>query len=108
MINSSQFGLIGGIIAFLIVVLSLTTNTGLSTSVLYTSIGLCVVAGILGISGAAVGKKRGGVLMILGAISVLIGASLLGLISFILLLIGGVLALREKTEPVMPLEQQKL
>jgi hypothetical protein len=96
--NSSQFGLIGGIVAFMIVIFSLTTNTGLTASVLYTSVGLCTVAGILGIYGSVVGAKRGGVLMILGAIFVLIGASLLGLIAFVLMLTGGVLALREKTQ----------
>jgi len=102
--NSSQFGIVGGIIAFLVAVLSLTTSTGLTTSVLEASVILCIFAGILGIGGGAVGGKGGGVLMVLGAIFALIGASLFGLIPFALMLVGGILALREKsqTEAVKP------
>ena len=69
-------------------------------------IGISIVAGIVGISGAFVDKKRGAVLMIIGAVIALvvgvpflfsyIFSALIGILPFILLLIGGLIALKEK------------
>jgi hypothetical protein len=97
-------GVIGGIFAILIglseVVLAIVgSSSGVDLNLLYTLFGICIVAGIIGIAGAALGKKPGAVLMIVGAVLSLIGGGWFGFFSFFLLLVGGMLAWREKLEP---------
>jgi hypothetical protein len=59
----------------------------------------------VGIVGAAVGKKLGGALMIVAGVSALIlGGFLYGILPLILLLAGGIIALREKVVvPTLPI-----
>lgn len=63
---------------------------------LYTQAGVAIFGGILGIAGGAIGRKIGGALLIVGSIMTLLGAGAFGVLPFVLLIIGGVLALREK------------
>ncbi len=90
-------GVVGGI--FVILVALLYT---LSTSVIPYGF---LIAGIVGIAGAAVGKKLGGALMIIAGVSALIlGGFLYGILPLILLLAGGIIALREKVVvPTLPI-----
>jgi hypothetical protein len=78
--RSFILGIIGGILAILISVYVLSW-----------------VGGMLGITGGAMGKKWGGALMIIGSmLAFFYGSSIFAVFPFILLLAGGILALREK------------
>ena len=108
--GSSILGIIGGIFAILVAVLgvgltqSILTIAGpLGGDLLYTLAGICAVGGFFGIAGGVLGKKLGGDLMVAGSVLTLIGGSLsfggfLGVLPFIPMLAGGVLALKEKAE----------
>lgn len=101
--GSFILGILGGVFAILVAMFELIVGSvasafGLAGEELYALAGLCTVAGCLGIIGGAIGKKLGGVLMVIGSILALIGASAFGILPFILMLVGGVLALREKTD----------
>lgn len=52
-----------------------------------------MVAGLVGLVGDTMGKKRDGVLLILGAVLTLIGVNIFVVLPFFLMLVGGVLAL---------------
>ncbi len=59
--------------------------------------GIGLTAGILGIVGSTIeGKPHGGILMVIASILSLITLGYLGALPFILLLIGGILTLRQK------------
>lgn len=77
-------------------------------SQLSTLVALTLIAGIIGIVGAVIGKKIGGALMILAAVLVVIGSSFFGVLSLILFLLGGILALREKPQPIQSIQQQPI
>lgn len=62
---------------------------------------LAFIAGAIGIVGAVVSGKRGGVILIVSGILVLIAISSFGIFPFILLIVGGTLSLREKEPPVV-------
>lgn len=108
-------GIIGGIFAILVAMLgvvlthSVFTIAGpLGSDLLYTLAGICAVEGFLGITGGVLGKKLGGDLMVAGSVLALIGGILfgfpLGVLPFILMLVGGVLALREKVQVTPKIE----
>jgi len=63
---------------------------------LYAQVGIGILGGAMGLVGGAIGKKIGGVLLIVGSFLSLIAGGLFGILPFILLLIGGILALKEK------------
>jgi hypothetical protein len=114
--GSSILGIIGGISAILVATLGVVLTQSIFTiagqmggDLLYTLAGICVVGGFLGIAGGVLGKKLGGNLMVAGSVLTLIGGSLLfggflGILPFILMLVGGVLALREKVEVTPKIE----
>jgi hypothetical protein len=60
---------------------------------------LAFLAGILGIVGGVVGNRKGGAILIISGVLALIGTSLFGILPFILLIVGGVLAFRERKLP---------
>lgn len=107
-------GVVGGIFAILVALFEVGlaiigeswfrafgVSNGTDFSQLYVLAGLCMIAGVLGIAGGAIGKKLGGGFMIVGGVLALIGASLFGVLPFVLMLAGGILALRDKTQPTM-------
>ena len=82
-------GVVGGIFVILVALLYTLFTPEIPIGFL--------IAGIVGIVGAAVGKKLGGALMIVAGVSALIlGGFLYGILPLILLLVGGIIALREK------------
>jgi hypothetical protein len=82
-------GVVGGVFVILVVLLYTFFTSVFPYGFL--------IAGIVGIVGAAVGKKLGGALMIAAGVSALIlGGFLYGILPLILLLVGGIIALREK------------
>jgi hypothetical protein len=107
--GSSVLGVIGGIFAILVAMLGigltqsiLTIAEPLGGDLLYTLAGICAVGGFLGIVGGVLGKKLGES-MAAGSALALIGGSLsfggfLEVLPFILMLAGGMLALKEKVE----------
>ncbi|MGD0977518.1 MAG: hypothetical protein ABR962_00070 [Candidatus Bathyarchaeia archaeon] len=114
--GSFVLGLIGGIFAILVAVYgiavthSIFTIAGpLGSNLVYTLDGICAVGGFLGIAGGVLGKKLGGELMVAESALALTGGILfgfpLGVLPFILMLAGGVLALREKVQVTPKIEQ---
>jgi hypothetical protein len=109
--SSSLLGILGGIFGLLIAAVEiilaavigqgiLSVGSGISSSQISLVYGLgavTMVGSVLGIAGGVTRARRGGVVMIFGGILTLIGASLLGALSFVLLTVGGVLALRQKS-----------
>jgi hypothetical protein len=51
----------------------------------------------MGIVGGAVGERRGGILMNIGGIFAIIGGGLFGVLSLVLLIVGGILAIKESS-----------
>jgi len=112
---SSVFGIIGGIFAVLAAMLGIVVTHSifiiagpLGGDLLYASAGICAVGGFLGIAGGVSGKKLGGALMVVGSICSLTGGILfgflLGVLPFILMLVGGVLTLTEETQVTTKIE----
>ena len=60
---------------------------------------LAFLAGILGMVGGVVGNGKGGAILIIPRVLALISTSLFGILPFILLIVGGVLAFRERKLP---------
>jgi len=88
-------GLIGGLIAIIVTLAYAYATIELSLPML--------IAGIVGICGAVLDKKLGGVLMIVAGVLALIGGGFVGVPAFIPLLIGGIIVLRKKVvEPTLP------
>jgi len=83
-----------GILAFFVMVIG-QANGAVDTDLTINVI-LAFLAGTLGIVGSAIGNKRGGVILVISAVLALIATSLFGIPPFILLLVGGVLAFRER------------
>jgi hypothetical protein len=86
-----------GILAFFVMVIG--QANGAVDMDLTINIVLAFLAGTLGIIGSAIGNKRGGVILVISAMLALIATSLFGIPPFILLLVGGVLAFRERGVP---------
>jgi len=87
-------GLVGGIIAIIVTLVYAYVAVELSLPML--------IAGIVGICGSVLGKKLGGVLMIVAGVLALIGGGFVGVPAFIPLLIGGIIVLRKKVvEPTL-------
>jgi hypothetical protein len=115
--GSFVLGVIGGIFGFFpaIFVLFLATAFGSSapypfvsgedTNSLLQSGAVALIGSILAIIGGAMGKRRGGVAMLIGGIMIVLGTSLFGVLSLILLIVGAVLAIREKPEVMTVLVQ---
>jgi hypothetical protein len=87
------FGILAAILADLIG--SLGSAFGQSNT-LYINAIIAIVGSTVGIVGAAMDNKAGGILMIVGGIVVLISVSLFGFLTLIFYIIGGVLEIREK------------
>jgi len=88
------FSFLAGIFAFFVMIAGLVFN--LNVGHFIEMVALAFVAGGLGIIGSAIGKKKGGIILIIGGILALIATSLFGILPCILMLMGGILALREK------------
>lgn len=99
--RSFLLGVLGGIFSFLMGILAFfvmvigQANGAVDTDLTINVI-LAFLAGTLGIVGSAIGNKRGGVILVISAVLALIATSLFGIPPFILLLVGGVLAFRER------------
>lgn len=101
--RSFVLGILGGIFSFLmgmfaVFVMAIDQANGFDTD-LTINIALAFSAGVLGIVGGVVSNKKGGVILIISAVLALIATSLFGILPFILLLLGGVLAFRERVAP---------
>jgi uncharacterized Zn finger protein (UPF0148 family) len=92
-ITGCIFGILAAILAALLgsfgAAFGISNNLGVLAAV-------AIVGSVIGIAGGAIGKKLGGVLLIIGGIIVLIGVSLFGVLTFLLFIVGGILALRER------------
>jgi len=101
--RSFLLGIAGGIFSFLMGILAIFIMAmGQADGVdidLTINIALAFSAGILGIVGGVVSNKNGGVILIVSAVLALIATSLFGILPFILLLVGGILAFRERVAP---------
>jgi len=102
MSKSFWLGLIGGIFGFLGAMFAIFVGIAgeafgsANASQFYALGSSAMVFSTLGIAGACLsGRKIGGWLMIISAIMVLISISLFGVLPFVLLLIGGIVTLRE-------------
>ncbi len=106
--GSFVLGILGGVFGILVglVVLVLAgTSEALSpwlgedtrriVGQLYVQTFVALLGGVLGIIGGAIGRKIGGVILMLASLFVLVGGGLFGILPFILLLVGGVLSFRE-------------
>jgi len=95
------FSFLSGISAFMVADIAEAFNSAfgstIDTSTLrLMSVPLAFLAGILGIIGGMMGKRRGGVILIIGGILAFIATFLFGILPCTLMIVGGVLALREK------------
>ena len=91
-----------------------TFDSGVSSSELYILTAIAIFFSILGIVGGHMqhDKRIGGILMIVSSIGVLMSISLLGIITFVLFLVGGLLMLsearkeRRMVHPMYPMPSQ--
>jgi hypothetical protein len=102
--RSFLLGILGGIFSFLMGVLvvlpiAIGQANGAVDTDLTINIVLAFLAGILGMVGGVVGNGKGGAILIISGVLALIGTSLFGILPFILLIVGGVLAFRERKFP---------
>ncbi len=91
-----------------------TFDSGVSSGELYLLAAIAIFFSILGIVGGHMqhDKRIGGVLLIVSSIGVLISISLLGIFTFILFLVGGMLMLSDASKerrigrPIHPMSSQ--
>jgi hypothetical protein len=100
---SFLLGILGGIFSFsmgvLVVLPMAISNYGAVDTGLTILIVLAFLAGILGIVGGVVGNRKGGAILIISGVLALIATPFFGILPFILLIVGGVLAFRERKFP---------
>ena len=99
--SSFVLGIVGGIFSFLAGIFAFFVMTagqafGFDVEIFPALIALAFIAGSLGIIGGAIGKRKGGVILIVGGVLALIATSLFGILPLILMLVGGILTLREE------------
>jgi hypothetical protein len=96
------FGIIGAVLAIIIQGIGEAFNAG-GANLYYNAAG-AIIFSVVGMAGAVLEEKRilGGLLMIIGALGVLISISAMGVVTFFLFIIGGILILvRKREEPVV-------
>ncbi len=94
------FGILGALVAVLIQIINESLANPASGSSLYVNAAGAIVFSIVGIAGGVLEKRKilGAVLMIIGALGVVISLSILGVLTFILFLVGGIIILAQKKE----------
>jgi hypothetical protein len=103
---SFVLGIMGGIFSLLSGVLVLFL-AGASASSVTPYVAFVFVAGILGIIGGIMGKRTGGIILIVvGVGGALVALSPFSVLSFILMIIGGTLAIREKTNSTVQKKEE--
>ncbi|MCW4025522.1 MAG: hypothetical protein NWF01_10895 [Candidatus Bathyarchaeota archaeon] len=112
--NITKLGLSSGILAmmvsfglfcFIAIIDNAQTVMGTDVSPFINSLYIQSVvgffAGVIGIIGGLRGKRSGGVLMIIGSILVLVSCGIFGFLPFVIMIAGGIMAVREKTPQPM-------
>lgn len=92
------FGILGAVAA--IMIQSIGEAFGAGGANLYYNAAGAIIFSVVGMAGAVLEQRRilGGLLMIIGGLGVLISISVLGILSLILFVIGGILILAQKKE----------
>lgn len=112
--GSFLLGVIGGVFGILIGIGlllfgSLVASFGIiELQQVYVLVAFETLGGVLGILAASIGRKTGGIILLVASFMTLIGAGLFGILPFILLLLGGIFAFREVRATTTPIQKHAL